>query len=415
MTEGQRVALIGAGASGSLAVLKLIAGVFSGSNALLADGFESAGDVLASSLVWLGLTWAAKPADSNHPYGHGRAETVSGLVVGLLLFCGGLAISVDALVNVGDSNRIPRAYAVWPLVISIVIKLWLLRLKWTTSQRIGSSALSADALNDFVDIFSGMVALAALALTLYDPAHFLQADHYGASIVGLIMVVTGIRVARRTGAELMDTMPGDAFVESIRSAACSVPNVRAVEKVFARKTGLRHHVDIHIEVDPEMTVRASHELGHIVEATLMQRVEGVADVLVHIEPERAAYDRSRYHFQKELTLTKLPDSTLNIPDTRITHEPFGEVRMYFEGRTDLLKAMTAGGLVLEPGMSPHPPHQHPEEEFMLVAEGSGEIQIGDQVTPVSAGAMMYCAGNKLHGIVNTGKTPMTFYFYKWLA
>lgn len=415
MTEGQRVSLIGVATSASLAALKLTVGVLSASNALLADGFESTGDVLASGLVWLGLTLAAKPADSNHPYGHGRAETVSGLIVGLLLFCGGLAIAVESLVNMSTVTRVPARYAVWPLIASIGLKLWLLRLKWTTGQRIGSSALTADAMNDSVDMLSGLVALSALGLTLYDPTHFLHGDRIGACVVGAIMMLTGIRVSRRTGSELMDTMPDDAFVERIRAVAAAVPNVKAVEKVFARKTGLRHHVDIHLEVDPEMTVRASHELGHIVETTLLGRVPSVADVLVHIEPERAAYDRSRYHFQMDTPLTILPDRTLTIPDTRITHEPFGEVRMYFEGRTDLLKTLTVGSLVLEPGMSPHPPHQHPEEELMLVTEGTGEIQVGDTVTQVASGAMMYCAGNKLHGISNTGSGPMLFYFYKWLA
>ena len=346
---------------------------------------------------------------------HGRAEMLSGLIVGLLLFCGGLAISVEALANIGGVTHPPASYAIWPLVASIIVKLWLVRLKWMTSKRIHSTALSADAMNDSVDMLSGVVALAALALTIYDPDHFLRADRYGASIIGLIMMMTGIRVARRTGSELMDTQPDDAFLARIRGVARSVPNVRGVEKIFARKTGLQHHVDIHLEVDPEMPVRASHELGHIVESALLKNIEGIADVLVHIEPERGSYDRHRYHFQMESDLAKLQDVTLSIPETRITHEPFGEVRMYFEGATDLLKSLTAGSLILEPGMSPHPPHQHPEEELMLVAQGAGEIQVGDEVKQVEAGAMMYCAGNKLHGIENTGGTPMLFYFYKWLA
>ena len=415
MNEGQRVALVGVCTSASLAILKLTVGAFSASTALLADGWESAGDILASGLVWLGLTWAAKPADSNHPYGHGRAEMLSGLIVGLLLLCGGLAISVEALALVSGVSRVPASYAIWPLVLSIVIKLFLLRLKWNTGKRINSTALSADAMNDFVDMFSGIVALSALALTLYDPDHFLRADRYGASIVGLIMMLTGIRIARRTGSELMDTMPDQTFVDRIRAVAKSVPSVLGVEKIYARKTGLQHHVDIHLEVDPELPVRASHELGHIVETTLLKNVEGIADVLVHIEPERAAYDRSRYHFSSGSNGLKLRDCTIAISDTHVTQERFGETRMYFEGATDMLKALSVGSLVLAPGMTPHPPHQHPEEELLLVAEGSGNIRVGDEITEVAAGAMMYCAGNKLHGIENTGTSPMLFYSYKWLA
>jgi quercetin dioxygenase-like cupin family protein len=116
-----------------------------------------------------------------------------------------------------------------------------------------------------------------------------------------------------------------------------------------------------------------------------------------------------------LGMEKLRDVVMERADATLVREPHGDARFYFEGKTDLLKAMTAGSLVLKPGMSPHPPHQHPEEEFMLVTEGTGEIQVAEETTPVGPGAMMYCAGNQLHGIKNTGRVPMTFYFYKWLA
>jgi quercetin dioxygenase-like cupin family protein len=92
-----------------------------------------------------------------------------------------------------------------------------------------------------------------------------------------------------------------------------------------------------------------------------------------------------------------------------------DLRIYFNGPTDLLKSMVTGNLLLMPGMSPHPPHRHPEEEFLWVTEGSGEIMVEGTTYPVAAGSVMYCAGNKLHGITNTGAEPMLFYFSKWLA
>jgi cation diffusion facilitator family transporter len=405
--KGQRVALTGVVISALLAVAKIVTGAISGSSALLADGFESAGDVLASGLVWLGLTWAAKPADENHPYGHGRAETISGLVVGLLLLCGGLAIAIEAFLNVGPANRVPAGYAVWPLAVSIVVKLWMMRLKYTTARSIGSNALMTDAMNDTVDTFSGVLALSALALTLYDPVHFLHFDHYGAGAVGMIMVLAGARAIFRTGQDLMDTQPENDLLNDIREIARGVAGVDGVEKVFARKTGLRHHVDLHLEVNPAMTVRQSHLLGHAVESAILEQMRAIADVLVHIEPSVRAH--------AETTMTKLADTTLNLADLKPSQEPFGELRMYFEGKTDQLKSMIAGSIVLAPGASPHPPHLHEEEEFMLVASGTGEIVCGDHTTQVGPGAMMYCAGDKLHGIINTGSTPMLFYFYKWLA
>lgn len=112
---------------------------------------------------------------------------------------------------------------------------------------------------------------------------------------------------------------------------------------------------------------------------------------------------------------KLPDGTLDAAKAKLTKESFGDLRIYHDGPTDQLKSMTAGSLLLKPGMSPHPPHTHPEEEFMVVTEGAGEITVDGKVTKVAAGSMMYCGGNKSHGIVNTGTKPLMFYFYKWNA
>jgi mannose-6-phosphate isomerase-like protein (cupin superfamily) len=110
---------------------------------------------------------------------------------------------------------------------------------------------------------------------------------------------------------------------------------------------------------------------------------------------------------------RLPDATLGAGQAKLTREPFGDLRIYFDGPTDQLSAMTAGSLLLKPGMSPHPPHEHPEEEFMVVTEGSGEITIAGRTTKVGPGSMMYSAAGRMHGVVNTGKTPLLFYFYKW--
>jgi cation diffusion facilitator family transporter len=102
--------------------------------------------------------------------------------------------------------------------------------------------------------------------------------------VGLIVVFTGIRVSRDTVLQLMDTMPEEPLMNQIRAAAMAVPGVRGVEKCFARKTGLRYHVDLHLEVDPEMTVRQSHDIAHQVRLQVVERLDWVADVLVHVEP-----------------------------------------------------------------------------------------------------------------------------------
>ena len=114
-----------------------------------------------------------------------------------------------------------------------------------------------------------------------------------------------------------------------------------------------------------------------------------------------------------LAADKLPNSTRDSAQAQVAHEAFGDLRVYYEGPTDQLSALTAGSLRLKPGMSPHAPHQHPEEEVMVVTEGSGEISVDGKITKVANGSMMFCAAGTLHGIVNTGKTPLMFYYYKW--
>ena len=291
MRIGQRVALGGMIVSSGLAVVKIITGLMAGSTSVVADGLESAGDVLASGLVFLGLTLAAKPADWNHPYGHGRAETLTGLLVGLMLLGAGAAISGHALLRAGDVHPPPAAYAIWPLIASIGIKSALCGVKFRFGKKIGSTSLAADAWNDAVDIVSGVTALAAVGLTLYDPQRFLAADHYGGFAVGVIVIFTGLRVTRDTGLQLMDTMPSERMMQTIREVAHQVSGVEGVEKCFARKTGLQYHVDLHLEVDPEITVRSSHNIAEQVRNRIRREVDWVADVLVHVEPSPNHYRR----------------------------------------------------------------------------------------------------------------------------
>lgn len=110
----------------------------------------------------------------------------------------------------------------------------------------------------------------------------------------------------------------------------------------------------------------------------------------------------------------LPSLVLDPSAAKLTHESYGDLRIYFDGSTEQLHALTVGSLVLKPGMVPHPPHQHPEEEIMLVSEGAGEITVEGKAYPVGPGSMMYCSGNRLHGIT-AGPNGLTFYFYKWKA
>jgi cation diffusion facilitator family transporter len=284
MQIGKRVALTSILVSALLAVGKIVVGSLAGSTSVVADGVESAGDVMASSFVALGFIVAARPADENHPYGHGRYETVTGLLVGIILFVGGMGICYRSLQHVGAVHAPPAAYGFIPLLVSLAAKSVLSAVKFRIGRRIHSVAITADAWNDLVDIVSATAAMAALGLTLWDPSRFLAADHYGGFAVGLIVIFTGIRVARDTSARLTDAMPDPNLLDQIRQVALNVPGTAGVEKLFARNSGLQYHVDLHLEVDPEMTVRQAHEIANDVRFAIRRQLNWVADVLVHVEP-----------------------------------------------------------------------------------------------------------------------------------
>lgn len=267
-----------------MAAAKIIVGLKANSTAVVSDGFESASDVLTSGIVLLGLYVAGKPADDDHPYGHGRFETLAGLAVGTILTVSGVLISYHAYDRLHDPFHIPAAYAMWPVIISLVIKSGMFAYKLRIGKHSGSSSLIADAWHDAVDMLSGVSALAALGITLADPGRFSAADHYGGILVGIIVIFLGIRVIRETAFLLVDTMPNPLLIAQIRDVALRVPGALEIEKCFARKTGLRYHVDLHLEVDPDMTVRDSHQIAHEVKQAVRRNLSWVADVLVHVEP-----------------------------------------------------------------------------------------------------------------------------------
>jgi len=280
---GRRLALISVSVGALLAAAKILVGIKAGSTSVVSDGLEAAGDVLSSAIVYAGLWVAAKPPDREHPYGHGRYEILSGLAIGAMLLLTGSGILWHGLTSSGETSQI-QAYALYPLAAAVIIKTALATLKFRTGRRIASTSLEADAWHDLTDLLSTFVASIAVLLTLTNPRRFGAADRLGSMIIGLVILFLSIRVVRRTIDQLVDTMPNATKMVEIRKAALSVPGALGIEKCFARRTGLKYHVDLHLEVDPGLTVRESHEIATRVRFAVTANVRWVADVLVHVEP-----------------------------------------------------------------------------------------------------------------------------------
>jgi cation diffusion facilitator family transporter len=278
----QRIAMLSLAVSAGLAAVKITVGLAAHSVAVVSDGVESAGDGLASGLVLLGLWVASKPPDTDHPYGHGRFETLTGLAIGGFLAVVGTAICLRSIEQRNDAHAL-AAFAIWPLIGSIVVKAVLSGIKYRVGTKTGSSALSADASHDLTDVLSSAAALTGVTLALTRP-EMAAADHYSGFAIGLIVIFMGAQVVRQTALQLMDTMPDPSQMDQIRTAALRVPGAMAIEKCFARKTGLRFHVDLHLEVNPNLTVSKSHDIATAVRIAVKEDVPWVEDVLVHVEP-----------------------------------------------------------------------------------------------------------------------------------
>ena len=286
LDAGRRIALTSIAVSAALAAIKIVVGLKANSTAVVSDGFESASDVLSSSIVFAGLVIASRPPDADHPYGHGRFEILSALFVGAILSATGSLICFHSVQRAFEPLHVAQFFAIWPLLLSIACKGVLWFLKRGYGRRMRSEALMADASNDAMDVLSAVVALAGLSIALSNPQRFVAFDEVGGFGVGVVVVALGLRVMRDTALQLMDTMPDEALLDQIREVALAVPGALGIEKCLARKTGMEYHVDLHLEVDPNLTVRASHDIATQVRIVIKERLDWVADVLVHVEPQR---------------------------------------------------------------------------------------------------------------------------------
>jgi cation diffusion facilitator family transporter len=257
----KRVTAIGMAVCASLASTKLLVGWVAHSTTVFADGLENTSDLFGSGLVLYALYIASKQTDKEHPYVLGRSEPIAGLAGGFLLGASGILICYESFRRLRASTEHPHLHAIWPLIGSIAVKSGSSLAKFAYGHRLGSAALLADAWHDSVEIISGLVTLIAFALTLYDPTHFAAADHWGGFAVGLIVLFTAF--ARSEGHQRR-THGRDAKqerIERIRNMALSAPGVFGVEKTYTRKSGLQYHVELHLEVDPNMIVQESHDLA----------------------------------------------------------------------------------------------------------------------------------------------------------
>ncbi|MGZ8898986.1 MAG: cation diffusion facilitator family transporter [Limisphaerales bacterium] len=279
-----RVTFLGLLVNAGLAAGKIAAGVIGHSQALVADGVESAADFVSSLIVWRGVTVAAAPADEQHPYGHGKAEPLAAAVVATVLIAAAVMIVIGAVRDIVTPHDTPAPFTLAVLVSVILIKELLFRVVQREGVKLESSLVSADAWHHRSDAITSLFAFVGISIALIGGKGYETADDYAAILAAVVITFNGWRVLRPAMDELMDIAPSADFLENIRTIAERTTEVVRVEKCFVRKTGFEYLVDMHIEVHPQMTVHRAHDIAHQVKDEIRRQIPSVRDVLVHVEP-----------------------------------------------------------------------------------------------------------------------------------
>lgn len=280
--KAERVMQIGFWVNAGLMAIKLLAGYYGRSEAVFADGVESACDFIAILATLIALRIGRQPFDSKHPYGHGKAESIAAIFVSLVIFVTGAGILVKSVHTVLDRTyQSPEVIAVIAAVITIGVKEWLFRFSSTTGRRLESPALLAVAKDHRKDAVTSVATLigvcgAYLGVGIMDPL--------AAGLTSFFIFHIGFETFKNAAHDLMDGSPSEDLIAAVTEIAEAVEGVEHVHEIRARRSGQYIIIDLKLEMDPQMTVKHSHDIATRVKQLIFERYANVGDVMIHINP-----------------------------------------------------------------------------------------------------------------------------------
>ena len=286
LQTGARLALIGLVVNIAFAIIKIMGGVFGNAYALIADGMESVLDVAGSIVIWGGLRFAARPPDATHPYGHGKAEPLTAIFVACIVLLAAIALAAESAHTMFLPHSKPASFTLLILLMVVIVKETLFRYVVRFGRSVGSIAVEADAWRHRADVLTSIAAFVGISIALIGGDKWRGADNWAAIFVCLVIASVGVRLLRPALYDILDTAPRGAIVDRVRESAASVPGVVRIDKSFVRKMGLSFYVDLHVEVDGNISVREGHHIAHEVKRAIQESDPRIADVLVHIEPAK---------------------------------------------------------------------------------------------------------------------------------
>jgi len=268
-----------------LALLKGISGVIGNSNALIADAIESTTDVVGSLLVLFGLKYAARPADKNHPYGHGKIEPIVTFGVVTFLVVSASFILFESIHNILDPEKhMPQAWTLYVLGAIILWKEGSYRYVIKKSKQTHSTALKAEAWHHRSDAASSAMAFIGISIAVLMGEGYESADDWAAIGAAFVILFNSYLIFRPALGELMDEHLYDDVIQEIKENATDVEGIIDTEKCFVRKAGMQYQVDLHAIVDGNITVQEGHKISHDLKDHLQATIPHLRYILIHIEP-----------------------------------------------------------------------------------------------------------------------------------
>jgi cation diffusion facilitator family transporter len=282
--KGLRSTIIGIIVSGVLAIIKGVAGVVGNSYALIADAIESATDIFTSTMLLFGLRWSSRPADEDHPYGHGKAEALISIGISLILFSAAVLIAYKSIQNIAIPHKTPEAYTLIVLIVVIVAKEILYRFVLRSAEESKSDAVRADAFHHRSDAITSAAAFIGISIGVIGGEGYEVADDYAALFASAVIIINAYSIFRPALGELLDEDLDPALKSEVKRLAAEVDQVLHVQKCLIRKMGVFKYADLHVWVDRTLTVVEGHAIAHRVKDHIIHHLPQFKDVLIHIEP-----------------------------------------------------------------------------------------------------------------------------------
>ena len=267
-----------------LAIIKWLTGYFGNSYALIADAIESTTDIFSSILVLFGIKYSSRPADENHPYGHGRIEPLITFLVVVFLITSASIIAHDSILNIQTPHDPPKAYTLIVLGVIIIWKEISYRFVIQKSKETKSSSLKADAWHHRSDAITSLSAFIGISIAIYFGEGYESADDWAALFASGFILYNSYLIFRPALGEIMDEHLYEDLIASIRVESLRVEGILGTEKCFIRKVGMRYLVDLHAIVDGTISVREGHRLSHVLKDSLRKKIPQLSHILIHIEP-----------------------------------------------------------------------------------------------------------------------------------